>query len=149
MPVNTYWDLNFGTSFATLAACTTCLGLRDNSKCHTYLFFFIDFHRLFDSGLRLSALRLRLNQGPRLNSWSHTWHDSDGAGGIAVYFFLRNCLSTELRVSCCQYSRAFLFWALLILTFSRAARSSEVAPRWYCAQGPITTGWTKFSTKLY
>ena len=92
------------------------------------IYFFIDFHRLFNSDFAPSALRLR-----RLNSWSHTWHDSDGAGGTAVYLFLRNCLSSELRVGYCQYSRAFLLWALLLLTFSRAARSFEVAPRWYCA----------------
>ena len=84
-----------------------------------------DFHRLFNSGFAPSALSLRLN------SWSHASHDSDG--GNAVYIFLRNCLSSELRVGCCQYSRALLLWALHILAFSCAARSLEVAPRWYCA----------------
>ena len=42
------------------------------------------------------------------NAWHdlNAWHDSDG--GNAVYIFLRNRLSSELRVGCCQYSRAFL-----------------------------------------
>ena len=53
-----------------------------------------------------------------------------GAMPFAVF---ANCPSSELRVGCCQYSRAFLLWALLILAVSRAARWLEVAPRWYGA----------------
>ena len=59
-----------------------------------------------------SIVRLRLRafgaQTPPELVIAYIWHDSDGAGGIAVYLFLRNCLSSELRVGCCQYSRAFL-----------------------------------------
>ena len=50
MPVNTYWGPHFGTSFASLAACNTCLDSRDNSKYHIYLP--ILFHR-FSSNVRL------------------------------------------------------------------------------------------------
>ena len=71
------------------------------------------------SGFAPSALSLRLN------SWSHAWHDSDR--GIAVYLFLSNCLSSELRVGFCQYSRAF--FALGAIYFGIFARRAHVRSR--------------------
>ena len=125
------------STFWYLICCATCFGSRDNSKYRTYpltepptnlrpihTWPRSDFHRLFDSGFAPSALSIPLN------SWWHAWHDSVGAMPFAVF---ANCPSSELRVGCCQYSRAFLLWALFILAVSRAARWLEVAPRWHGA----------------
>ena len=71
--------------------------------------------------------------GQRWSRWTIDRMHGMIKGNAVYYFFLRNCLSSELRVGFCQYSRAFLLWALLIMAFSRAARSLEVAPRWHCA----------------
>ena len=145
------------STFWYLICCATCFGSRDNSKYHlgrkltfavdaplnpnkqtnqipyiptftyphthltshpqTYIteigFLSIVWHRSIDSGFAPSALSIRLNSMP-----------------FAVF---ANCPSSELRVGCCQYSRAFLLWALLILAVSRAARWLEVTPRWYAA----------------
>ena len=67
----------------------------------------------------------------RLNSWSHAWHDSDR--GIAVYLFLSNCLSSELREGFCQYSRAFFaFGAIYFGIFARRAHVKSRTPMILC-----------------
>ena len=115
------------STFWYLICCAACFGSRDNSKYLTYpltqpptnlrpTWPRSDFLRLFDSGFAPSALSIRLN------SW---WHGMIQSGTMPFAVFA-NCPSSELREDCCQYSRAFLLWALLILAVSRAARWLEV-----------------------
>ena len=68
------------------------------------------------------------------SDWSAHYASSNAEYNILRRkFFVRGDTEHALRVGRCQYSRAFLLWALLILAVSRAARWLEVAPRWYCA----------------
>ena len=92
---------------------------------HTYMtgVGFSSFFSTPVSRLRRSCLRL--------NSWSHAWHDSDG--GIAVYLFLSNCLSSELREGFCQYSRAFFaLGAIYLGIFARRALVRSRTPMILC-----------------
>ena len=116
-------------TFWYLICCATCLGSRDNSKYHTDSTTHIGthiteigfFHRLFDSGYAPSTLSLRLN------SWSHAWHDSDG-GNVVNNFFLRNCLSSKLRVFTLLPVLTFIF-ALSATYFGIFARRALVRSR--------------------
>ena len=80
-----------------------------------------------------SFVRLRFRAfgaQPPLNSWFHAWHDSDG--GIAVSFF-STCLSSELRVGFCQYSRAvFSLGATYLGIFARRALVRSCTPMILC-----------------
>ena len=117
-------------TFWYLICCATCLGSRDNSKYHTIprqattqIPTSDDRDRIFIDCSTLAS-RLRRSASAELVIAYVTWFRRRQCR----LSFLRHCLSSELRVGCCQYSRAFLLWALLILAFSRAASSLEVAP---------------------
>ena len=56
-------------------------------------------------------------------------------------------LSSELRVGCCQYSRAFLLWALLILAVSRRALVGSRAPMIWCLSN-ARSGDLQFGTSF-
>ena len=124
-------------TFWCLICCAACFGSRDNSKYHTYPLT-QGTHKptsyMTEIGF-CSIVRLRLRvfsaQHP-YSVWTRDGMPGMIQSGAMPFAIFANCPSSELRVDCCQYSRAFLLWALLILAVSRRALVRSRTPMILC-----------------
>ena len=122
------------STFWYLICCATCFSSRDNSKNHTGIHTHLPSHpqtyvlherdRIF---IDCSTPASRLRRSASI--WTRDGMPGMIQSGTMPFAVFANCPSSELRVGCCQYSRAMCILALSATYFGSFARRALVRRR--------------------